>query len=222
MAIQLSESREQLNIRKRDISDVGQATFLQWANFINRYIYRKLLSTDAERFIGEQAYAVSNPSTQPLPTDFRDINTLGTGFFFCDQNGRPTERRLVRQRYGASQVGYYINRSEVNFVGINDSRTFMLRYSPKLVTFTSNDQYFTLDGTEDGVEIIPEEYMEYVVNALDVQYSMWDEEVGAESVADQRFVRVLDELIDNIKQEPYAYSIPDFSSQFSASQNEIR
>ena len=138
---------------------------------------------------------------------------IGTGFFFIDDNGDATENTLTRTGFGSSKTGFYISKTNVVFTGI-ESSTYRLRYVPNPPTLDALDDYFTLDASASGDVIIEDQYLNYVVKALDVMYSQWDEEIGAESFADQRFINVLNEILDNIRKEPNAYSIPDFSITF--------
>jgi hypothetical protein len=95
-----------------------------------------------------------------------------------------------------------------------DGEDILLRYIPNNTAIDALTDYFTVDTTSGGVEIIPDEYLNYVIKALDVFYTQWDETSGAESLADFRFTRVLNEIIDNIRKEPDAHQLNDFSQVF--------
>lgn len=190
---------------KRDLSDVSQATFLEWVDYLNKFAYRELIATSPERWIGTQSYTVtSTPSSQSLPADFRSIEPWGCGFYYQDTNGNPTNQRLVRTDYGSMTRGYWLDASSVHFTGINNTETYVLRYIPELAAITA---------LSDTV-IIPDEYKEYAVKAADVLYTQWDEDVGAESFADARFVRALDELIRNIRLSPGTYGMADYTQSY--------
>jgi hypothetical protein len=214
MAILLSDARTALLNRKRDLSDVSTAVFSQWCDFINKSLYRKLISTDVERFVSTASFTVSSaPQTSSLPADFRDIQPLGTGFFVLDSNGNATPRTLARTGFGSSVPGYYITGSSVVFTGM-DSESITLRYIPTQSTITALTDYFTVDTLTGGTVIVPEEYMLFLVEALDVLYSRWDDEPGEESFADARFVRALNELVETLRREPDVYAIDNFVNNY--------
>jgi hypothetical protein len=89
-----------------------------------------------------------------------------------------------------------------------------MRYIPQVAQLTGLGAYFTQDGTSTGIEIVPDEYLRNLRDAIDVQYGVWDEEVGAESYSDARFARSLDELIRNIRKDTATIGLPDFSSTY--------
>ena len=200
---------------KRDITDVPNATFTEWCDYANRFVYRKLSETEPEKFLDTETYIVTTePQTSSLPTYFRDVQPRGTGFFLTDDNGDATEQRLPLTGYGSRAKGYYINGGNVIFTGINDTETYVLRYIPESTELTALADYFTQDGTASGDVIIDDEYKQYIVKAVDVLYDQWDEDTPAESLADFRFVRLLNDLITTMRKEPDAYAISDFSQLY--------
>ena len=215
MALLVSDVRTAFERRKRDISDVSSATFVEWCDFINKFIYERIADQDPERFIETSSYTVStSPQTSALPADFKNIQTLGTGFYEIDDNGDATSFSLPRTGFGQRTQGFYITGSNVVFTGIDDSTIYTLRYMPKTTKIDATTNYFTVDTLVTGKEIILDEYLELLVNALDVQYTIWDEDPSSESLSDFRFVRALESLLSDIRREPDAYGIPDFSQSF--------
>lgn len=211
MAITAQDARNQLLLLKKDLSDVDQSTFLQWANAINRAVYRFICGIDPERFTSTQNYTVSSsPQTSTLPADFQDIQRYGMGFYYVDNAGNLTPYPLIQTGPGSQRQGYYIVGSSVVFTGITTG-TYTLRYQPKptaITAMTGAGSYFTQDATSTGKIIIPDEYMDFLVKDLDVYYAQWDEDPSAESLADFRFSRVLAELAANIKKTPDVYCMP--------------
>ena len=214
MAIELNAARSSFQRLKRDISDVSNATIVEWMDWINKYLYAKVSILDPTRFLSSQTYNVTTtPSTQALPADFKNIDANQSGVFLVDSNGNDTEQLLPITGYGSGNTGYYIDGSNIVFTG-SESQTYKLRYIPTQTALTDLGDYFTLDGTVSGAEIILERHMEYVVKALDVLYNLWDEEVGAESLADFRFVRAMAYILDDYKQAPLVYSTRDYSTDY--------
>ncbi len=221
MSYSIQQAYTEFKALKKDISDVPQATFVDWCDYINKFIYRALLSTDLARFIktaninvvsGQTTYLISD-----IAADFRDISSFNEGIFYSDnQSGIPLESKLTITGFGSQQQGYYFNGLNVVFTPEpQENVLYYLRYSPRIITLTNfATEYFTLDGTQNGVELIPAEFNDYVRKALDAQYTMWDEEVGAESYADARFVRALNELLTYIKRTPEVYGLTDWSNSF--------
>ena len=74
---------------KRDISDVGDTTFLRWVQFMTRFIYGKVRKIDASRYVKSQSYAVVVPPQKiSLPTDFENLNQTACGLYRYDQRKR--------------------------------------------------------------------------------------------------------------------------------------
>ena len=210
MAIQVQDAYDQFDRYKKDISDISNSLFFDWMNQINRFAYRKLRGSDPERFISETNFTVSSdPQTSALPSDFRDITESPCGFYEVDDDSKDTVHRLRRTGHGRKDAGYYIEGTNVIFTGMNDSTVYKLRYIPALTEIDSLDDYLTVDSLTGGAEVIPEEYIDYVIKAVDVLYSQWDESIPDEAIGDQRFVRVMDELLSHIRKEPNTYQLDD-------------
>ena len=207
----VSDALIQFTLLKKDLTDVSFSTFLQWANIINRFAYRIIRGIDPESAIKTTSYstvASSSPSTQALPTDFENILEWNTGFFLKDDAGNIENSRLSLTTPSQQAYGYYINGSNVIFT-LPQTRNYALRYIPKIAPLTA----------VGDTMIIPDEYLEYVIRALDVQYTRWDEDLISEIGADPRFVNVLNELAENIRKAPDSYDMPDFSGNFVPSVN---
>ena len=211
-AITLQTARNAFGRLKKDITDVSQSDFVDWCNFVSRFAYREIVGADPERFVSTSSYTVSAaPSTQALPADFENIQPLGCGVFEVDNDGKDTIYQLARTGFGRRDPGYYITGTNIVFTGIDDSKTYKMRYIPTTTDFSALTDYFTHDGTVTGNIIIDSYYLNYLVKALDVFYTQWDEVPNDEILADARFSRVLDELIRNIRKEPNALDLPDLS-----------
>lgn len=216
MALTVQNVKDSFGRLKRDITDVSTATLAEWCDYINKFIYRKLKQTDPERFMLSTTFTVTSaPQTESLPSGFRDVQPLGAGFFLRDSSGNDTEISLARTGFGRNDIGYYITKTSVVFTGMEgDSQTVVLRYIPEVTTISALADYFTVDTLVTGDETVPDEYLNYLVKAVDVFYSQWDDSVGEESFADARFVRVLNELVTTLRREPDAYAIDNYSSNF--------
>jgi len=190
--ISLTTARTALLNRKRDISDVSVAVFVQWADFINKYLYRQLTNIDPERWISGSLYTVTSaPQTSALPAGFLTMSALGCGLFERDANGNDTTLQLPRTGFGSNSKGFYVTGTNIVFTGIVSTAYYRLRYIPTLTTLTS---------MSDSV-IIDDYYLEYLVNAMDVQYVMWNEDINMNMVADNRFINSMSDLLSCFRKE---------------------
>ncbi len=192
---------------KRDISDVPQATYIEWCQYILDYVYERLAAEDSEQFLTTATItALSGTSNYALPADFLSHTEFGAGLFETDGTGLITNNKLSWTESGSSDIGYFISGS--NFVLTptpTATRTIKDRYIPVAPTFSALTDYFTLNKTSTGVEIIGNQFRNYCVKALDVFYTQWDEDVSAESWADQRWMNVLNDMLTRFKRGPKVY-----------------
>lgn len=214
LVISLQEAKDAVENIKRDISDVSTTVFLQWCNFAEQHLYKMLVKQAPERFIDTQTYSSVTSGSQAIPSDFKGMGVTGTGLFEVDQNGDVTDRQLVRTGYGSTLKGYYITGSSIVFTGINTATTYVLRYIPLLTKKTTLTEYFTIDGTSTGVATIPSEYMEALVADLCKIYDQWDDNAGAESLDDFRFVRCLNEMLGDFDQDVHVFATNPFTGAF--------
>lgn len=194
-------------IYKRDISDVPSTTFLQWCDWINKFGYRYFLTIDPERFITTQSYTITaSPSSQALPATFKSMQPAGCGLFEIDGSGADTTNQLIVTGFGSSEKGYYITGGNIVFTGIENG-TYKMRFIPTITTLDALTDYFSVDTTNSGKEIFSDEYIQYIVAAIDVLYSQWDEDLGMEGLTDARFARLLNEYGNNERRTPGVYNL---------------
>ena len=212
MAITLTAARTELGNLKQDISDVSNALFISWANHVNRFAYRYIAGIAPERFISTQTFTGITTGAQSLNADFDSLLPMGCGLYLVDENGDDTQQQLPLLQFGSPRTGYYIDGAgNIQFLNISTATTYKMRYIPVATTFTDLTDSFTQDGTASGKEIFPNEYLLELRGALDVMYTQWDEDIPAESFADARFMRALDEIARNIRRAPEVYAMPDMS-----------
>lgn len=201
----LSDVRASFLAYKKDLSDISDDLFIQWCNTINNFAYRYLMGVCPDRFIksGTVSYVVGTDN-YALPTDFRDIMQYGCGLYLMNSDGT-VGKRLPITNYGSTTAGYYINRNRLYITGYNSNQTFTLRYIPMLTDFQQM--------TDTFVTVIPSEFIKYIIDALDVQYAQYDEDLNYEPIADQRFVRSLEELGRKMSQQNFGM-LPDFTNNY--------
>lgn len=215
MAIQISQARQSLENVLQDISDVPAATFLQWCQFLSDYVYKISTDIDPERYILETNINVaSGQAAYPLPVDFLTHQPYGCGIFKMNSN-QGVDKKLALTNFGSNSQGYYISGSNFVLTPLpTQNGQLVNRYVAKSPVFTATTDYFTLDKLSTGRQIVPDEYLQYVQNALMQAYAVWDVDVGMESLADQRFTRSLDELTRNLSRPPMIFQVPEFNSAF--------
>lgn len=200
---------------KKDISDVGDDLFIGWMNEIADFLFDLKRDIDPEQFILGQNYTVtSSPQSSALPDDFLGMQEFGTGVFLIDANGNNTNRELMQTGFGSSEQGYYLDGDDnIVFTGMT-SGSYKLRYIPEFVGFSAMGDYFSFDGTITGKRFLPDSKLKYIKRALDVCYSLWDEDVSAEMSADQRFIRELTRAVEKDRRNSMALVLPSISNFF--------
>ena len=167
MATALSTIKTRLTYRLKDINDIVDAKLCQMASDLNQLLYKEMADTDPERFISTQSYTVStSPSTQALPTSFRDVQNKGCGFFIQNTDGTASNTQLIPTGYGSKDLGYYISGANVIFTGINSTQTIVLRYVPVLADIT----------TVAGTFCVPDENKELLTEGMVLYYYRYNED----------------------------------------------
>jgi len=214
MALQVQTAYNSFSRFKQDITDVDTDTFLDWCKWLHNFVYRYYLGIEPSRFFTTQSYTVTtSPSTQALPSTFKEMTKFGTGIFVVSSS-TTTDEQLAYTGLGRTDSGYYIDGNNIVFTGIT-SGSLLMRFIPKLTALTALTDYFTLDILSTGKDVISEEWLDdFVIKALDVMYTQWDEDIGTEGISDARFVRLLDEFARNIRRTPAVYSLEDSSLNF--------
>lgn len=200
------EVLDALTRRKKNLADLPNATFLDWCDEMNRFAYRVLYNAEDARYITTETYNVTqNVQSYDLPEDFLNIQPYNTGFFLINNDGNVTDRQLAVTQQGTQQQGYFLQGNKVYFTPIPQANyQVLLKYIPKIERITSlNDEL-----------VIPDEYLWYAVDAADVAYDVWDEDPGAEALADQRFTRKLSEMAQFFRRDPQVYGVRTYSSYF--------
>ena len=180
--------------RKRDLTDVPEATFIMWCRWIQRFAYNKIKNVDPERLYSETQIVASRGSNVSVgvPDGFRDSAGVDAGLWELE-NGLPTGNKLPKTGFASSRTGYYIYKGYIRFTPLQwgQTKTYSLRWMPDLYQFTALTDSWTIDGSSNGTPVLEEEHLQYMVDAVDVLYEQWDINPGSESYADQRFVRAV-------------------------------
>lgn len=213
MALQLSTIKTAFGNYKRDISDVSNDLFVQWCNYILGFVYDKLVDVTPDKFMFTTTISVANgTAAYDLPVDFRDMKRIGTGLYSVGTNGQPVDSPLVMTGYASGATGYYLLDDQIVLTPQpQSSYSLILRYTPLEPNFTSINDYFTLDKLSTGLPLVRTSDLEYLVRAIDVQYTMWDADPSMESIADFRFVRILSEMLSRQRSSPNSYNLTDYT-----------
>lgn len=190
---------------KKDLGDVSDELFWDWCDEVNRFAYRIMYAHTPDTLISTSTINVTaNTSSYSLPSDFLNIEPLGTGFFKV-RNGVVSDDMYFKTNYGSAAEGYYIEDGNVIFTPTPQSSfTVSLRYIPELTTIASYA----------ATMVVPDEFIYYVRDAIDAKYVVWDEDYGVEGPTDSRFVRALDELARNLRKDASTVGIQTYGNYF--------
>ena len=214
--ISLQTTYDAFKAYKKDISDVGVDLFIQWCNYAMSMAYDRITSTTPDKLRKDFPITLSGGGNQTiaLPSDFGKMSNWQTGVYLLDNNGLPRST-LAMNNYGESGTGYYLTPTSIVITNApTDTQAAILRYTPKMPVFTSLSDYYTDDKTITGVPIYNDWDLEFTVRAVDIQYTMWDEDIAMEPIADQRFVRILSEMLERQRQTPNVYKIDPYVQGF--------
>ena len=192
----------------RDTTDVSSATFIDWCDWINLFLYREISKKDPERFIVHSTVDDTLLATgEYLPTDFKQIKGFNTGLFQEVNDVVQHEPELITKA-NSELSGYYISGNKIVFTPIErtEEETYDFRYTPREPKITA--------VTDTFIAPITNAYIEVVYHALNKFYEQWDEDAGMESLADFRFTRMFDELLSTIRRTPQVYFIDDPAQDF--------
>jgi hypothetical protein len=80
--IQLQSLYDSYKRHKGDIADVEGGTFIEWCDFILKFLYNKLKGEDPERVVQETAYVgIIDLQKNTLPSNFLDLKQTSCGLF---------------------------------------------------------------------------------------------------------------------------------------------
>jgi len=187
----------------KDTSDVSSNLFNLWLNFISNFTYRNLIDQEPERFIVNHSYTVTTDTDDySLPSDFWSMNKEGTGLFKLNSSGT-LDGELTRTSYKSTLEGYYINGNTVKMTPESRSKGFsmVLRYLPRISQISGVDSQIP----------IPTEFKEMILEALKKFYYEWDRNGGEEQMADQRFTRALEEMMQEYSRTADTFKWDDTS-----------
>jgi len=120
-------------------------------------------------------------------------------------NGMKSNEPLTPTGEGSSNVGYWLDGTNFVFTPAPDGTNhYRLRYIPKLTTLTDLD-----DETQ-----IPEEYLEYARNFLNIYLQEYLSSIGGEQNANSRFVKDFNTFLLDIQEEVSNYNETDLSTLF--------
>lgn len=212
----LNQYREAYGRYKQDISDVSTTTFIDWMNYLTGFLYDKLCNTVPSKFIKTVNYSIqSGVDSYALPSDFRDVSRFSTGLFELDSSNRLVTPGLTQTSYGSGASGYYIEGNNLIITPQPQvGRTLSLKYIPLAPLFTDLSDYFSTDKLITGTALVRDEDTEYIIKALDVLYTQWDEDLGLEGVVDQRFVRILSDMLGRQRQMINVTKLNNFTGSF--------
>lgn len=120
-------------------------------------------------------------------------------------NGKSeTKDKLGITGYGSRNDGYYLEGGNIVFTGTQQitDNYYVMKYLPKPPVIDDLTDYITVDGTSATQPLVEDRHLEYLVKAVDVLYTQWDNDPSSEGIADQRFVRALGGILDGFNRQP--------------------
>lgn len=204
---------------KKDISDISTELFIDWCNYLLQYYFHNIVYTSPDSLYATTAVNVTSATARyALPADFGGLKGFGDGLYPQDSSGQINENTaLALTNFGSTQEGFYLDMTtnEIVFTP-KPTKTiiYQLKYTPAIPVFDAYTDYFTLDKSETGVIILDSQFRLHILRAIDVFYAQWDEDPGAESVADFRYVRELNDIFENIRYTPSVFTLPSPSNPF--------
>lgn len=201
---------------KTDITDVPTDVFMQWVQFMIRFIYDKAKRTDPARYVKTSTIfsLTTSPETESLPTDFSDMNQTVCGLFEYDTaESKLLDKKLGITGVGREDEGFYLEGNSLIFTGC-ENKSFYMKYMPVPPTIDALTDYLTVDASLTGIKIVEDFHLEYLVKALDVLYEQWDRNPTGESLADFRFVRALGDVLDGLSRLPQVSVMSNPSEDF--------
>lgn len=124
--------------------------------------------------------------------------------------------KLPETGFMQTEEGFYFDRQDVVFT--NNGRCdfeYLMRFSPLPPVIDDMEDYLTSDKTAAGDPIIEKrKLLPFMVKAVDVLYCQWDENPGAESLADFRFARAREKLLSEIPRSPQVSTKPSAAKYF--------
>lgn len=84
--IQVQELYDSYKRYKGDIADVEPGIFIEWCDFIFKFLYEHLKEEDPERVVQEYAFnVITNNQKILLPTDFMDLKQTSCGIYHLNK-----------------------------------------------------------------------------------------------------------------------------------------
>lgn len=208
--------KDAFGLDKTDVTDVPADAFMQWVQFVVRFVFDKVKRVDPARYVKTSTVftITTSPETESLPTDFGNMNQTVCGIYEYDT----TELVLLDKKLGITGVGredegYYLEGASLIFTGCED-KSFYMKYMPVPPTIDDLTDYITVDASLTGTKIVEDYHLEYLVKAVDVLYEQWDRNPSGESLADFRFVRALGGLLDGFTRVPQVSVMSNPSEDF--------
>lgn len=218
-ALQLQTVFDSYNRFKKDISDVDSTLFLDWCNYMMEIIWHELVNSNPDSLFETTTISVTSGTAEyDLPADFDGLKGYGNGFYPQDSSGKINEgTQIPLTNIGSQQLGYYLDMTQRKVVftpNPTKDQVYTLRYTPAMPEFTALTDYLTVDASLTGTIIIDSKFRLYTVRAIDTFYTQWDEEPGAESIADFRYIRELASILGEVRTTPGVYTLDGLTNDF--------
>jgi len=188
------DMRDLLERQQNDsLPDLTDATFLDFANWINEETYKYLYNIQTEDYVVEQTINVlDGTDTYSISTAMKNYNLIGTGLF---EEG--SDISLVQTGYNSKMKGFYKKGNNVVITPVpSTDATLTLRYIPKTTILTAMTDQTVIDA----------EFTEYLKDMLHVYFYEWSLD-PREVSSRERVQGSLESFLDSITVEPQVYTV---------------
>lgn len=136
----VSAAKTEFGVMKHDISDVTDAIFIYWADYLNKLYYNHIAGIDAERLVSSKMYNVTVfPQVSALPTNFKHIRSYQMGFYKLELNKIGFLSQTVNFTVGATLTGASSGATATITAVTDDGTSGLITYSGLSGTFTPGE-----------------------------------------------------------------------------------
>ena len=185
----------------QDLKNVDnfRTQFLRIINYVDRRMYRKILSIDPTRLTSRFTINyVAGTNSYALPADFQKMNGYAQGLYPVDANSNISfSTRLNYFEEPTNRQGYRLNGNNVIFTDPETTpQEYVLIYRPRYVAKTDlSQQLYT-----------PDEFKEEVLEMLQMYYNKFQRRFGEMNINISFLNQLFNEMGVEVRRTPRAYS----------------
>lgn len=181
------------------LPEISSDLFMDWINNLNKFVFRATSRLDPTQYRTRWIINTADwIADYQLPSDFRDMNVLGTWIYKTNTAWDVTDNKLVITDIWSQVEWYYLDGRSIVFTPKPWSeKKYFMYYIPRLQELVDD-----LNST-----VIDREYTDFLTKALKVTYYWFITDQWSEVFEDQKFERVLNEYLQHFQRTPKVYKI---------------